>query len=70
LAVALPYLPTFRKLNVGLWGFNEVTGAITTALTPRPRLPAGRGHRAKAITRVLGTAKHGPPSYREAVGVS
>jgi len=70
LAVALPYLPTFRKLNVGLWGFNEVTGAIATALTPRPRLPVGRGHRDKAISRVLNTARQAPPSAHVAAHVS
>ena len=62
LAVAEPWISTFQKLNVGLWGFNEMTGAISPIITPRPRMPAGRGHREKAINRVLNTARQALPS--------
>ena len=62
LAVAEPWMSTFQKLNVGLWGLNETTGAISPIITPRPRMPAGRGHREKAINRVLNTARQALPS--------
>lgn len=61
LDVAKPYLETFRKLNVGLWGFKENTGSITMVLTPRPRMPVDRDHRDKAIRRVIGTVRKDPP---------
>jgi hypothetical protein len=62
LTVTEPFLDTFRTLNVGLWGFNTVTGGISIVFTPRPRIPANGGHRDKAITRVLGMAKQVLPS--------
>ena len=62
LPVAEPFHPTFRALNVGLWGFNPISGAISMVLTPRPRMPADRGHRERAIARVLDTAKQALPS--------
>jgi len=49
LPLAKKSLPTFRSLNVGLWGYNEISKAITKVLTPRPKRPAPNGHRAKAI---------------------
>jgi len=62
LPVAQPFHPTFRALNVGLWGFNPISGAISMVLTPRPRMPADREHRQRAIARVLDTAKQALPS--------
>jgi len=62
LPVAEPFHPTFRALNVGLWGFNRISGTISMVLTPRPRMPADRGHRERAIARVLDTAKQALPS--------
>ncbi|MFC1452077.1 hypothetical protein ACFLSJ_01880 [Verrucomicrobiota bacterium] len=60
--VTEPFHPTFRAINVGLWGFNPITGTISMVLTPRPRMPADRGHRERAIARVLDTAKQALPS--------
>lgn len=62
LSVAEAYLPTFQAINVGLWGFNEVTGTISMVTTPRPRMPSDRGHRERAIARVLDTAMQDLPS--------
>ena len=62
LDVSKPFLETFRKLNVGLWGFKESTGSISMILTPRPQMPADRNHRDKAIARVLDTARKALPS--------
>lgn len=36
---ALPYLETFKKIRVGLWGFDAASGRITTHHTPRPMTP-------------------------------
>lgn len=36
---ALPYLETFQKIRVGLWGFDEKSGRITAHHTPRPMKP-------------------------------
>jgi hypothetical protein len=57
-----PFLQTFRKINVGLWGFNEIKGSISMILTPRPRMPADRERREKVIGRLLDTARQAPPS--------
>ena len=62
LTLTEPFHPTFRTLNVGLWGFNPMSGAVSMVLTPRPRMPADRGHRERAIARVLETAKQALPS--------
>ncbi|NQT93800.1 MAG: hypothetical protein HQ559_13660 [Lentisphaerae bacterium] len=62
LAVAEPFHATFQAINVGLWGFNPVSGTISTVLTPRPRMPTDRGHRDKVIQRVLDTARQALPS--------
>lgn len=44
---------TFQKLGVGLWGFDEKTGAIRPIYTPRPRKPRVLKHRTPALERVL-----------------
>jgi hypothetical protein len=36
------FLPTFKALNVGLWGFDDATGIISQVFTPRPRRPPDR----------------------------
>lgn len=35
-SAAIPFLDTFRKIRVGLWGFNDKTGRIHNYYTPRP----------------------------------
>jgi len=34
---ALPFLGTFKKIKVGLWGFSRESGRITVHHTPRPK---------------------------------
>jgi hypothetical protein len=36
---AAAFLPTFRKLRVGLWGFDSKTGRLRKWCTPRARTP-------------------------------
>jgi hypothetical protein len=36
---ALPYLETFKKIRVGLWGFDAQSGRIMVHHTPRPMTP-------------------------------
>ena len=62
LPLAKKSLPTFRSLNVGLWGYNEISKAITKVLTPRPKRPTPNGHRAKAVERAYRAATQGLPS--------
>lgn len=50
---AVSSLDTFKSLHVGLWGYNESSKSITKVYTPRPKRPAGNGHREKAIARVF-----------------
>ena len=37
LSPAVSHLDVFRKLRVGLWGFDDNTGSITSIYTPRPK---------------------------------
>ncbi len=37
--VASHFLPTFRRLRVGLWGFDPTTGRLKKWFTPRSRTP-------------------------------
>lgn len=53
LDLACNYLETFKKINVGLWGYNIESGTITTILTPRPRKPVNQTYREKAVNRVI-----------------
>lgn len=62
LTLAQTVMDTFRALEVGLWGFNEATGAITPVYTPRPRLPARRNYKAGAVGKVLFAATQDRPS--------
>lgn len=53
LHLATNALQTFKKINVGLWGFDQMTDTIQMLFTPRPRLPADIEHREKAISLVF-----------------
>lgn len=46
---AAAFLPTFRRLRVGLWGFDSETGRIKKWFTPRPARPLSRGAWQKAV---------------------
>lgn len=48
-STALPYLETFRDLNVGLWQFDPSAGAIRKYFTPRLRRPLNTKARERAI---------------------
>ena len=62
LTVAQTVMTTFRTLDVGLWGFNEATGAITAVYTPRPRLPARREYKATVVEKAMNAARQDQPS--------
>jgi hypothetical protein len=57
ISVAKQFLGTFVRLNIGLWGFNEVTHSIYMLFTPRPRYPANKSHRDKVLENVIDMAK-------------
>jgi hypothetical protein len=46
-------LEGFHRLRVGLWGFDEETGAIRTIYTPRPKHAFIEKRRLSALQRVL-----------------
>lgn len=62
LHLAGSFLHTFRSINVGLWGFDPLTGAISMVFTPRPRLPFDKEHRSKAISKVFKATMQDLPS--------
>lgn len=47
--LASRYLPTFRRLRVGLWGFDERTGRLRKWFTPRSKRPISGKAWIKAI---------------------
>ena len=55
--VAADYLTTFRKINVGLWGFNHQNNHITQLYTPRPITPFEPGYKLRAIELVAKASK-------------
>jgi hypothetical protein len=62
LPAACEYLDTFRNLNVGLWGFDDMTGCISLVFTPRPRRPFDVRHRERAISHMSDVARLTPLS--------
>jgi hypothetical protein len=48
-SIALPFLATFRDLNVGLWEFDPASSRIRKHFTPRCGRPLNRKAREKAI---------------------
>lgn len=48
-SIALEYVETFQKLNVGLWEFDTTTGRIIKHTTPRMRRALNEKARDKAI---------------------
>lgn len=46
---AANYLPTFRRLRVGLWGFDSKTSSVRKWCTPRPSPPLNRKALEKAL---------------------
>jgi hypothetical protein len=46
---ASQFLPTFRRLRVGLWGFDERTGRLQKWFTPRAKTPLSGKAWTKAI---------------------
>ena len=47
--IAAQFLPTFRQLSVGLWGFDEKTGRLKKWFTPRSTTPLNRNAWVKAL---------------------
>lgn len=62
LPAACEYLDTFRNLNVGLWGFDDMTECISLIFTPRPRRPLDVRHRERAISHMSDAARLTPLS--------
>lgn len=56
-ASALPYMDTFRKIHVGLWGYDAASGRILAHYTPRPSVPLAPKYRAHAFQQVLHAAR-------------
>jgi len=59
-SAAIPFFETFRKIRVGLWGFNDRTGRIHNYYTPQPTA----AKEAKYYRRVLGIFANLPRSQR------
>ena len=58
-ASALPYLNTFKKLGVGLWGFDMKSGKITRHTTPRETAPLNSQAYARALEMITNGLKLG-----------
>jgi hypothetical protein len=57
----LPFLETFRKIHVGLWGYDAYTDRIKPVYSPRPCAPLRPKHHVEAIEQVCLT-----PTVRQA----
>jgi len=53
---ALPYLETFRRIKVGLWGFLPEKSTITPFVTPRPQKPLSSRHCLHTLQKIVGTS--------------
>jgi len=58
---ALPYLPTFKAIRIGLWGYNADTGKITVHHTPRPVAAMSAKYYMKAIHSVALASRQSLP---------
>jgi hypothetical protein len=58
--LALPYLGTFRKIQVGLWSYDPSANSIVAHYTPRVRTPLAPKYRADVARQILGASKFGP----------
>jgi hypothetical protein len=56
-ASALLYLDTFRKIHVGLWGYDTVSQRVTAYYTPRAGVPLASKYRDHVLCQVAHAAK-------------
>lgn len=63
-ANALPYIGTFRKIRVGLWGYSLDTDRIRMHYTPRPASPISKRWNLHAVQRVASTSTQALPVSR------
>jgi len=63
-APALPYLETFRRIHVGLWGFDPGTGRIVAHYTPRGTKPLVPRNRLQALKQVARATRSLPVDGR------
>jgi len=47
--LAVPYLETFRRIHVGLWGFDSGSNRITVHYTPRPSAALEPRYQTRAV---------------------
>lgn len=58
----LKYLNTFKKVHVGLWGFDENSNRIVTHFTPKPNKPIDSRYQLLAVKLVASASKSLPIS--------
>jgi hypothetical protein len=58
---AIPYLDTFHKIRVGLWGYASDRDCIYMHYTPRPTKPRLKRYHIQAINHVATTSKQALP---------
>jgi len=55
--LAVPYLETFRRIRVGLWGFDSGSNRITLHYTPRPSAALEPKYQIRAVELVARASK-------------
>lgn len=62
----LPFLETFYKIHVGLWGYDADADRIFPVYSPRPCVPLHSKHHIEAIeqVRLVPTVQHANRTYR------
>ena len=53
---ALPYIETFKRIKVGLWGFLTEKSTIIPFFTPRPQKPLSSRHFHQTLQKIVGTS--------------
>lgn len=62
---ALPYLDTFRRIRVGLWGYSMATDRISAHYTPRPSKPLSMRWHLHAVQCVASISTQALPISRK-----
>jgi len=57
---AVPYLNTFRRIRVGLWGFDPGSNRIIPHYTPRPSVALEPGYQIRAVELVASVSRSLP----------
>jgi hypothetical protein len=53
---ALPYIETFKRIKVGLWGYQPENTSITPFFTPRPQRPLSTRHYQQTVQKIASTS--------------